>query len=107
MDKPLIYVQNLRDNLINRITMDNIVARNTVKREAGLIASYQSSQVFAKAGKLHNIGESLIIHAVSGYLYCYETESTEITKCIPLSNSTVSTSITEMAEDVEMQLLAK
>ena len=108
MDKPLIYFKNLRENFHNRNTIDNIVVRNTVKTEAELLASYHISQLIARAGKPHNIGESLIISAVSVVISTVMKQNAiEIIKCIPLSNSTVSRRIDEMVEDVEMQLVAK
>ena len=108
MDKPLIYFQNLRENFHNRNTIDNIVARNTVKTEAGFLASYQISQLIAEAGKPHTIGESLIIPAVSVVISTVmKQKAIEITKCIPLSNSTVSRRIDEMAGNMEMQLVSE
>ncbi|XP_076358993.1 SCAN domain-containing protein 3-like [Tachypleus tridentatus] len=73
----------------------------------GLLASYEISKIIAKAGKPHNVGETVILSAVSVIISSVmKQNASEITNSIPLSNSSVSRRIDEMAEDVEKQLIA-
>ncbi|XP_076030401.1 zinc finger BED domain-containing protein 5-like [Oratosquilla oratoria] len=77
------------------------------KKDLGLVASYKISQLIAKAGKPHTIGEELILPSISVVFSTVMQQSPQqITSCIPLSNDTVSKRIDEMAGDVENQLVA-
>ena len=76
--------------------------RNEV--EKGLISSYKVSKLIAKCGKSHNIGETLIIPAVKKIISTIMATQKDVTLSIPLSNSTVSSRIDEMANDIENKL---
>ncbi|XP_076324343.1 SCAN domain-containing protein 3-like [Tachypleus tridentatus] len=66
----------------------------------GLLASYEISKIIAKAGKPHNVGETVILPAVSVIISSVmKQNASEITNSIPLS-------IDEVAEDVDKQLIA-
>ncbi|XP_076065258.1 protein FAM200C-like [Oratosquilla oratoria] len=76
------------------------------KIDRGMLASYKISNLIVKAGKPHNIGESLIMPAVAIVILTVMKQSPqEVT--IPLSNSSVLRRIDEMAADVESQLMLK
>ncbi|XP_065565911.1 zinc finger BED domain-containing protein 5-like [Artemia franciscana] len=69
--------------------------------------AYEISKIIVKAGKPHYISETVILPAVSAIISSVmKQNSIEITNSIPLSNSSVSRRIDEMAEDVEKQLIA-
>ncbi|XP_065577569.1 zinc finger BED domain-containing protein 5-like [Artemia franciscana] len=71
------------------------------------LASYEISKIIAKAGKPHNIGETVILPAVSAIISSVMKQNEiEITNSIALSSSSVSRRIDEMVEDVEKQLIA-
>ncbi|KAK2707332.1 hypothetical protein QYM36_015124 [Artemia franciscana] len=73
----------------------------------GFLASYEISKIIVKARKSHNIGETVILPAVSAIISSVVKQNAiEITNSIPLSNSSVSRRIDEMVEDVEKQLIA-
>lgn len=72
----------------------------------GLETSYKLALLIAKKAKPHNIGEELIIPAVTEVLksVVHYKKHREIIEAIPLSNSTVQRRIDEMALNVEAQL---
>ncbi|XP_068234353.1 SCAN domain-containing protein 3-like [Palaemon carinicauda] len=72
--------------------------------EKGLIASYKVLKLIANCGKLHTIGETLIIPAVKEIISTMMPTQKDITPSIPLSNSSVSSRIDEMASDIENEL---
>ncbi|KFD50620.1 hypothetical protein M513_08427 [Trichuris suis] len=105
-DKPLEYYQNLRNNFEKRMTLPRMVTERSKTLDKGIIASYEISQLIAKTGNCHNIGESLILPAVSTVISAMTTiNAREILQSIPLSNSTVSRRTNGMAEDIEEQLV--
>ncbi|KFD48456.1 hypothetical protein M514_10674 [Trichuris suis] len=105
-DKPLEYYQNLWNNFGKRKTLSRMVTERSKKLDKRVIASYEISQLIAETGNCHNIGESLILPAVSTIISAMTTINARgILQSIPLSNSTVSRRIDEMAEDIEEQLL--
>ena len=72
-----------------------------VKERDGIWASYEISKIIAKAGKPHNIGETVIPQNVSIIISSgMKQNENEITKPIPLSKCSVSRHIDVMAEDV-------
>ncbi|KAK2710451.1 hypothetical protein QYM36_011844 [Artemia franciscana] len=86
-DKPEEYFKKLRDDFQKRKTVPQVFDNKT--------------------GKPHNIGETVILPAVSAIISSVMKQNAiEITNSIPLSNSSVSRRIDEMAEDVEKQLIA-
>ena len=78
------------------------------KVKDGLLASYEISKIIAKAGKPHYIGETVILLSFSVVISSVMKQNANVvTNSIPLSNSSLSRRIDEMAEDVEKQLIAK
>jgi len=85
----------------------NIIIFQHILGNDGFLASYEISKIIVKAGKPHNIGETVIVPAVSAIISSVMKQNAiEITNSIPLSNSSVSRRIDEMVEDVEKQLIA-
>uniref|UniRef100_A0A5S6QDF3 Piwi domain-containing protein n=1 Tax=Trichuris muris TaxID=70415 RepID=A0A5S6QDF3_TRIMR len=96
------YYQNLRNNFERRLTLPRIVTERLEKLEKGTIASYEINQLIAKTGNCHNIGESLVLPAVSKIISAMTNISAkDILQSICLSNSIVSRRIDEMAGDIE------
>ena len=78
---------------------------NNMDRD-GLVASYNISKLISKCVKPHNIGETLILPAITEVISTVMPQSDpEIVRSIPLSNDTVSRRIDEMTIDVENQLI--
>uniref|UniRef100_A0A5S6QNN7 DUF4371 domain-containing protein n=1 Tax=Trichuris muris TaxID=70415 RepID=A0A5S6QNN7_TRIMR len=72
----------------------------------GIVASYMVSELIAKTGNAHSIGESLVLPAVSIIIsVVMKLAPEETVQAIPLSNSTVCRRIDEMAGDIEGQLI--
>ncbi|XP_076372972.1 zinc finger BED domain-containing protein 5-like [Tachypleus tridentatus] len=106
-DKPVEYFKKLRDDFQARKTVSQLFNNKVCKMSDGLLASYEISKIIAKAGKPHNVGETVILPAVSVIISSVMKQNgSEITNSIPSSNSSVSRRIDEMAEDVEKQLIA-
>ena len=106
-DKPVEYFKKLRDDFQARKTVSRVFNNKVSKMSDGLLASYEISKIIAKAGKPHNVGETVILPAVSVIISSVmKQNASEIINSIPLSNSSVSRRIDEMAEDVEKQLIA-
>ncbi|GFU72496.1 zinc finger BED domain-containing protein 5 [Trichonephila clavipes] len=100
--KDLKYFQILKEKLQKRPTMDRLFASNSQRDDNGLQASYDISLLIAKSGKLHIIGEELILPAVEVVLKTVIHKSAyDIIRRIPLSNNTVQRRIDEMSQDVE------
>ncbi|XP_068245481.1 SCAN domain-containing protein 3-like [Palaemon carinicauda] len=73
----------------------------------GLLALYEISKIIAKARKPHNVGETVILPAVSVIISSVmKQNASEIINILPFSTSSVSRRIDEMAEDVEKQLIS-
>lgn len=107
-DESLEYFKKLRENFQKKRTIKNMFTDQSAKLDKGLLASYEISKLIAKAGKPHCLGESLIVPAISVVLSTVmETNPRQVTQCIPLSNSSVSRRIDEMANNVEEQLVAE
>ncbi|CDW58701.1 hypothetical protein TTRE_0000702601 [Trichuris trichiura] len=106
-DKPLEYFLSLRDSFRKRGTLPQIMGQCSQQLDKGTLASYKISKLIAQTGNAHNVGESLILPAVSIILSDVMTlNARDIVQAIPLSNSTVCRRIDEMALDVEDQLVA-
>ncbi|XP_076045804.1 zinc finger MYM-type protein 6-like [Oratosquilla oratoria] len=106
-EKPLVFFKNLRDEFQGRMAVNSIFTQKVAKidRNAGFL---QDINLIAKAAKPQTIGESLIMPAVVIVLSTVMKQSPqEVTSVIPLSNSSVSRRIDEMAADVESQLVLK
>ena len=72
--------------------------------EKGLVTSYKISKLIVKCGKSHTIGETIIIPAVKEIISTMMPTQKDVTTSIPLSNSSVSFRIDEMANDIENKL---
>ncbi|XP_076359030.1 SCAN domain-containing protein 3-like [Tachypleus tridentatus] len=106
-DKPVEYFKKLCDDFQARKTVSQLFNNKVCKMSDGLLASYEISKIIAKAGKPHNVGETVILPVVSVIISSVMKQNeSEITNSIPLSNSSVSRRIDEMADDVEKQLIA-
>eukprot|EP00106_Octopus_bimaculoides_P015571 XP_014783013.1 PREDICTED: protein ZBED8-like [Octopus bimaculoides] len=67
----------------------------------GFWASYNISLIIAKQARPHTIGEDLIRPSILEAYKVAVSNAVTVLASIPLSNNTVSSSIREMAEDVE------
>ncbi|XP_068224017.1 SCAN domain-containing protein 3-like, partial [Palaemon carinicauda] len=106
-DHPVEYFKKLRDDFQTRKTVSQVFNNKVSKVCYGLLASYEISKIREKAGKSHNVGETVILPAVSVIISSVmKQNATEIINILPLSNSSVSRRIGEMAEDVEKQLIS-
>ena len=106
-DKPVEYFKKLHDDFQKRKTVPQVFANKVSKMSDGFVASYEIRKIIAKAGKPHNTVETVILPAVSAIISSVMKQNAiEITNSIPLSNSSVSRRIDEMAEDVEKRLIA-
>ena len=72
--------------------------------EKGRVASYKVSKLIARCGKSHTIGEAIIIPAVKEIISTMMPTQKDVTTLIPLRNSSVSSRIDEMANDIENKL---
>lgn len=107
-DKPLEYFKKLREQFQKKPSIKQMLTEKVNKLDKGLVASYEISNLIAKSGKPHTIAETLIIPAISIVLSTVmDRNAYEIIQNIPLSNSSVSRRIDEMANNVEEQLIAK
>ncbi|XP_076066991.1 zinc finger MYM-type protein 6-like [Oratosquilla oratoria] len=90
------------------MTVNRVFTQKVAKIEREMLASYKISNLIAKAGKAHTIGESLTMPTVAIVLSTVTKQSPqEVTSVIPLSNSSVSLHIDEMTTDGESQLVLK
>ena len=107
-NEPIQYFRKLRDDFQGRKTLIQMFSSQARKVSNDLLASYEISDIIAKAGKPHNIGETVILPAVSVIISSVmKQNASEIINSISLSNSSVFRRIDEMAEDIEKQLIAK
>jgi hypothetical protein len=74
-DKSLDYFKKLRDNFQTRPTVKQMFNERAPTVDKGLLASYEISELTAKPGKPHNIGESLILPAVSVVISTVKNQS--------------------------------
>ncbi|KFD64604.1 hypothetical protein M514_23206 [Trichuris suis] len=100
--KDVSFFRALREKLMKRRTLSSTLSCLSRRDRDGLAASYKISLVIAQTGKLHTIGEELLIpattEAVKTVLHQRERD---VTNKIPLSNDTVQRRISAMAEDIE------
>ncbi|KAG0441374.1 Protein ZBED8 [Dictyocoela muelleri] len=91
----------------SRLTINKIFSNAGSRKESGLIASFEISKLIAKNGKPHTIGENLILPALKVLIRnCTNLDSENILDSIPLSNSSVSRRIDEMADYIEEELIS-
>lgn len=107
-NKTVDFFKDLRQQFINRSTIPKLFTKVNQKTEDGLLASYRIAEMIAKAGKPHNVGETLIIPVLREVISTMmHQDATDILKTLPLSATSVQRRIDEMANDVEQQLVAK
>ena len=106
VNKDIAFFEHLKDKAIKQKPVSDMFKKGNIKNKDGLVASYNISKLIAKCGKPHNIGETLILPAITEVISTVMHQSApEIVRSIPLSNDTVSRRIDEMAIDVENQLI--
>ena len=83
--------------------MGSMFRKVDTQNDDGLIASYNTSLLIAKAGKSHyTIGEQLILPAIQeAVTTVMHTDGRRLIKSIPLSNDTVARRIHMIASDIE------
>ncbi|XP_076044738.1 protein FAM200C-like [Oratosquilla oratoria] len=64
-DKLLEFFKNLSDEFQGRMAVNRMFTQKVAKIERGMLVSYKISNLIAKAGKLHTIGESPIMPPVA------------------------------------------
>ena len=104
VNKDFAYFCDLKVKFENRPTIGALFKSCGNKVEKGLIAPYKVSKLIAKCRKSHNIGETFIISAVKEITSTMMATQKDVTPSIPLSDSTVSSRIDEMANDIENKL---
>ena len=88
--------------------MFQVLNSKASKMKDGLLASYEISKILAKAGKPHNVVETVTLPSLSVVnSSVMKQKANAVTNSISSSNSSVSRRIDEMAEDVEKRLIAK
>uniref|UniRef100_A0A8C9RPX8 Zinc finger BED domain-containing protein 5-like n=1 Tax=Scleropages formosus TaxID=113540 RepID=A0A8C9RPX8_SCLFO len=103
-DKPLDF---LKLKLSCLTQQKRTISKHTSVSNKCLEASYCISQRVARLGKSHTIAEALILPAAKDICQVMFGESfAQQIGDIPLSNNTVSYHISDMANDIEEQLLA-
>lgn len=101
-DNPLSFFQSLQTK---QTTVTSMFSATPKQDDDGLRASYNISLMIAKSGQPHTIGEELILPAVKEVISTMLHKPVyDITKKLPLSNSTVQRRIDEMAENIEGSL---
>ena len=108
-DKDLAYFQNLQGRLKSKSITNMLHSSFTKSSTDGLRTSFNLSYLIAKSGKPHNIGEKLIIVAITEVLttLMHHRCTEQITKSIFLSNNTVQRRVDEMAVNVDKTLCNK
>lgn len=105
-NKPFEYFQELHKRFQNRSTITSSFNKQNAKNEDGLTASYRISQLIAKSGKNHTIGETLIIPSIKEFISTVmHQDPNEVIKTLPLSDTTIMRRIDEMAVNVENKLI--
>lgn len=105
-NKSIEYFEELFKRFENRPIMRTLIQKQIAKNEDGLIASYHISNLIAKTGKSHNIGEALIIPCIKEFIATVmHMDIPDSLKTLPLSDTTVSRRIDEMAINVESKLV--
>ena len=95
--------------MIKKRVIGSIFSHSSQQSNDGLRASYNIALLIAKSGKPHNIGEELLLPVVTEVLktVLHHKSPAQITKAIPLSNSTVQRRVDEMAANIEETLCNK
>ena len=102
------YIMQLRDDFKGKKTVLQVLNNKASKVKDGLLVSYEISKRIARAGKPHNMGETEILSSLPVVISSVMKQNANaVTYSIPLSSSSVSRRIDEMADDTEKQLIAK
>lgn len=101
--KDINYFQKLKQQH-SKHTCISLLRPQPLQQDKGLIASYNVSLLIAQNGKPHDIGEKLILPAIKEVVSTVMNADKNVVGLIPLSNSSVSRRIDEMAANVEEQL---
>ena len=92
---------------VKRIRLDH-GGQLSQQTQAGLRASYMAALRIAKEKKAHTIAENLVLHCCKDIVHCIFGGSAEKKlDSVPLSNDTIKRRITDMADDVEQQVVAE
>ena len=108
--KPLKFFEELKakEDKVRPKSIETLFSNRTQNLDQGLDASYQIANLIAKCAKPHNVGEKLIMSALSIFARTVlQHKSDSAVKTIALSNDSVRRRIDEMASDVEQQLVNK
>ena len=104
--KPIEYFQDLYQRFTSRSTITTLFKTQNSSNQDGLKAAYHISQLNAKYGKSHNIGERLIIPSIRNFISTVmHQDPSKVMKTLPLSDTSVSRRIDEMAANVEDKLV--
>ncbi|XP_068200264.1 zinc finger MYM-type protein 6-like [Palaemon carinicauda] len=107
-DKSIDFFKKLRDEFQERMAVNYMFTPKVAKVNRGMLVSYKIANLISRASKPHTTGESLIKPAGVVVLSTVMNQSLqEVTSVNPLSNSSASRRIDEMAVDVENQLASK
>lgn len=107
-NRDIAFFKSLQEKRKNR-SIFTAMSHPSQQSNDGMRASYNLSLLIAKAGKPHNIGETLILPAVKEVLgtVIHHKAPEQVIKSIPLSNNTVRRRVDEMAENIEATLCTK
>ena len=106
-DKPMEFFQNIAEQFKKRSTLPSMFHKSTQMNRDGLIASYRISELIAKSGCAHTIGEQLLIPCFQEMISTMmHQDPSNVLRNLPLSNDTVRRRIDEMACDVEKHLIS-
>ena len=103
-NKDVACFRDMKVKFEKRSTIGGLFKSYGNEVEKGLIACYKISNLIAKCGKSHTIGETLIIPAVKEIISTMMPTQKDVTPSIQLRNSTVSSRIDEMASDIKNKL---
>ena len=85
-----------------------LVKKCKTENEIATEASYKASYHISLHGEAHTIGESLIKPILKDVVSCvFNEESVQKVEAISLSNNTVSRRITDIADDIETELISR
>ena len=100
--KPIEYFQDLYQRSTSHSTITALFKHQNSSNQDGLTAAYHISQLIANCGRSHNIGERLIIPSIRNFISTVmHQDPSKVMKTLPLSYTSVSQCIDEMAANVE------
>ena len=99
-----LFFSYLRDKRKGN-TLQRLFTQSDRRNDDGLKASYNIALLVAKAGKPHNIGETLIVPALQEIITTVmKKDPTPILRSVSLSNNTLQRRVDDMAQNVEEKL---